>query len=261
MSVRFPTEWMAMASSPSGTGDDDRPPLHAVGRQDRHLRLVDDRQRHGRAERPRVRDRERAAGDLVGRQLLRPGPCRQVADLTGDGAQPLAVGLPDDRHHQALEVEVDGDPEVDVVVDDQLVLAERGVDLGVLGDGVDDGPRDERQVGEPEALGGAPLVLRRPAHPLDGFEVGLDRRVHVSGGRLRADHVLGGPAADVRVRDGGVALARLRRRWSAGRAASTAPPRAPARREPPRWPRPRRARQEPSPCRLLLRRPSGRRRV
>ena len=64
----------------------------------------------------------------------------EVADLAGDGPQPLAVGVLDDRHHQALEVEVDGDAEVDVVVDDQLVLAEGGVDLGVLADGVDDRP-------------------------------------------------------------------------------------------------------------------------
>ena len=69
-------------------------------------------------------------GDVVGPELLRPRPAGEVADLAGDGPQPLAVGVVDDRHHQALEVEVDGDAEVDVVVHDQLALAEAGVDWG-----------------------------------------------------------------------------------------------------------------------------------
>src|SRR5207253_2975855 len=79
---------------------------------------------------------ERPAGDLVGGELLGPGPGGEVADLPGDGPQPLAVGVVDDRDHEALEVHVDGDAEVHVVVHDQLGLAERAVHLGVLGDGV-----------------------------------------------------------------------------------------------------------------------------
>ena len=63
---------------------------------------------------------------------------------------------------QALEVEVDGDAEVDVAVDDQLVVADRRVDVRELADGVDDGAGDERQVGEAEALLGLERVLARP---------------------------------------------------------------------------------------------------
>ena len=59
-----------------------------------------------------------------GAELLGPGPAGEVGDLAGDGPQPLAVGVVDDRHDQALEVEVDGDAEVDVVVHDQLALAD-----------------------------------------------------------------------------------------------------------------------------------------
>ena len=78
-----------------GQRGDDRLADDGVGRQDRHLRLVDDRERQHRAGRAVVGDRERAAGDLVGHQLLRPGPAGEVVDLPGDGAEPLALGAAD----------------------------------------------------------------------------------------------------------------------------------------------------------------------
>ena len=81
----------------------------------------------------------------------------EVADVAGDGAHALAVGVADDRDHEALEVEVDGDPEVQVVVHDQRLVGEGGVHLGELVERVDDGPGHERQVGEAEALLGLPL--------------------------------------------------------------------------------------------------------
>ena len=37
----------------------------------------------------------------------------EVDDLPGDGPQALGVGVADDRHQEALVVEVDGDAEVD----------------------------------------------------------------------------------------------------------------------------------------------------
>jgi hypothetical protein len=46
-------------------------------------------------------------------------------------------------------------------VDDQLVVADAGVEVRELGEAVDDRPGDERQVGEAEALGGLPVVLDR----------------------------------------------------------------------------------------------------
>ena len=95
-----------------GALDHDRLLADAVGGQDRDLRLVDDRQRQRGAERAHVRDRERAADDLVGAELLALGARREVADLARDQAQPLAVGVADHRRDQALEVEVDRDAEV-----------------------------------------------------------------------------------------------------------------------------------------------------
>src|SRR5690606_21874907 len=101
---------------------------------------------------------------------------------------------------------------VDVVVHDQLVLAEGRVDLGELADGVDDGPADEGQVGEAEALVGLEPGALGPPHLLDRLVVDLDRRVDVGRGLLRADHVLGGAPADVAVRDDRVPLPRPGRR-------------------------------------------------
>ena len=72
--------------------------------------------------------------DVVGAELLVAGPVGEVGDLPGKGAQPLGVGVVDDRNDQALEVEVDGDAEVDVVVHDQLVVADRRVDVRELAD-------------------------------------------------------------------------------------------------------------------------------
>ena len=45
-----------------------------------------------------------------------------------------------DRHEQTLVVEVDGDAEVDEVVHDELVVADAGVEVRELGEGVDDRP-------------------------------------------------------------------------------------------------------------------------
>ena len=119
----MPTEWIPIASRPVRRRDDDRPALDPVGREDRHLRLVDDRRRHERPERARVRDRERPAHDVVGRQLARAGPVGEVGHRAGEAAQRLTVGVAHDGHDEPALVEVDGDPEVDVVVDDERVVA------------------------------------------------------------------------------------------------------------------------------------------
>ena len=134
----------------------------------------------------------------------------EVVDLAGDEPQALAVGVADHRGDEALEVEVDRDRQVDVVVDDQRVVADARVDLRELVHGVAERARDERQVGEREALGRLPLGLVRGAHAFDALEVDLDRRVHVRARRQRLHHVLGGAPADVVERDDLVARDRGR---------------------------------------------------
>src|SRR6185312_13004012 len=55
---------------PFGIADNDRALDDRLEVEDRDLRLVDHRRRHQRAELAGVRDREGAAVDLVGRQLV-----------------------------------------------------------------------------------------------------------------------------------------------------------------------------------------------
>ena len=87
-----------------------------------------------RAERTHVRDRERPAGQLVGRELLGPGPGAEVAHLPGQEPQPLAVRGAHDGRDQAVEVEVDGDAEVDVAVDDETLAVDARVHVRVVGE-------------------------------------------------------------------------------------------------------------------------------
>ena len=190
-----------------GAGHHDGLAVDRVRRQDRHLRLVDDRHRQHRSRRAVVRDGERPATDLVGSELLRLRPTRQVVDLTSDRAQPLAVGIADHGHDEALIFEIDGDAEVDVVVHDDLVLADAGVEVWELGQRVDRRPADERQVGQAEALVLLPLPLHGAAGAVDVGEVHLDDAERVRADRLAHDHVGAGQLADLREPDAAVALA------------------------------------------------------
>src|SRR4029077_13908567 len=121
--------------------------------------VVEEAGGHHRPGRAVVGDGEGAALDLVGRQAPALGPAGEVHDLAGDGPQALGVGVPDHRHQQALVTQIHGDAEVDELVHDELAVAHGGVEVGEVGEGVDHGPADERQVGEGEAFGALPLAL------------------------------------------------------------------------------------------------------
>jgi hypothetical protein len=54
----------------------------------------------------------------------------------------------DDGHHQRLEPDVDGDAEVDAPVDDQLVVADAGVEVTELAERVDGCSRNEGEEAE-----------------------------------------------------------------------------------------------------------------
>ena len=64
-----------------------------------------------------LRVRARSARSLISRAMAR---------------EPLGLGVADDRGQQALVVEIDGDAEVDVVVHDELVVADAGVEVREL---------------------------------------------------------------------------------------------------------------------------------
>ena len=133
---------------------------------------------------------------------------REIADLAGDQPQALAVGVADHRRDQALELEVDGDAEVDVAVHDERLALDARVHVRVVVHDVAERTGDEREVREREALFGLPLRLVRAAHALDPLEVDAHRRVDVRAGRERPHHVLGRAPADVVERHDLVAGAR-----------------------------------------------------
>ena len=118
------------------------------------LRLVDDRERDPRARPARVRDRERAAREVVGRELASPGPgvaTSWIAAASARSRSPSAsrtTGTTRPWKSRSTAM-----PRLNAAVHDAASSpSTRGVHERILAQRVDDGPRDERQVGEREAF-------------------------------------------------------------------------------------------------------------
>ena len=149
-----------MTSPRSGSCDHDRALHDRAGAEDRHLRLVDDRGVEQRAPAAGVGQRERAAAQLVGRDLVGAGPLGQVGDLRAIPARLRSPASWMTGHEQAA-LGVHGDAEVlGVVVGDRAgLLVDGGVHRRVRLERLDRGLREERQ--------------ERELHALAGLEVGL----------------------------------------------------------------------------------------
>jgi hypothetical protein len=68
---------------------------------------------------------------------------------------------------------------VDVVVHDERALAHRRIEMWELVQRVAQCTHDEWQVGEAEPFALLPRLTLRPPHPLDPYEIDLDRREYV----------------------------------------------------------------------------------
>ena len=99
--------------------------------QDADLRLVDDREAVQVSEAARVRDREAAALELVGGELLRARAVGEILDGLREPGQREPIGVARDRHHQAF-FGLDRDPDVDVLLLHDRVLEHRGVEAREL---------------------------------------------------------------------------------------------------------------------------------
>ena len=73
--------------------------LDSTHAQDRHLRLIDDRETEEVAEDARVRDRESSPLNIIRQKLFCPRTAGQVVDCTGQSGKVLAVGLFHDRNN------------------------------------------------------------------------------------------------------------------------------------------------------------------
>ena len=181
-------------------GDDFGFLVEAADAEDGALRLVDDRGAELLAEDAGVGEGEGATGDLVGSELLAAGAVGYVDDGAGDAEEVLLFRLLDDGDDEA-PVERDGDADVDVLVVADGVAFDRAIDDGVLAQRDDGGARDERHVGELDAVALLVLRLLLFAELDDARHVHLEDGVDVRAGALRLDHALRDDGAHLRHRD------------------------------------------------------------
>ena len=143
-----------------------------------------------------VRDRERAALDVVRDELLRAGAFREVGDRASRAEQVQALRVPDHRHDQALAaLERDGDAEVHELLAHDRVAADLAVHPRPVLDRRDRRARDEGEVREVDAVALLILGLQPLADVHDLRQVDLEHGRHVRRSVERAAHVLGDAAA------------------------------------------------------------------
>ena len=139
---------------------------------------------------PSERDRERAALHLVGLELAVARELGQLAHLLGDLGHALLVGVADHRHDQPVR-RVGGEADVPVVLQDQRVAVEAGVELGELLQRRDRRLHHERQHADLDAallqllvhlhaelleVGDVGLVVRRDVRDDDPVAMQVGRR-------------------------------------------------------------------------------------
>ncbi len=161
--------------------------------EDRDFRRVDDRRERRAADAAQARDRE-AAALHVGRAELAFARLRgERRHLRGDREHALLVGVLDHRHDEAVR-RVGGEADVEVLLQDQVVAVERGIDVRELpqrGDARLDQEREHRHLD----AGLLVLLVERDA---EGLEVGDVRLVelrdvrnhHPVAGEVRAGDLL-----------------------------------------------------------------------
>ena len=105
--------------------------LDRVHAEDAALRRIDDRRREQRAEDAAVGDRERAAFEVLGLEFVLGGAAAEVVDRLLDFGEAQPLGESQHGHDQALRA-ADGDADVVVVPIDDLVVANFGIERGLI---------------------------------------------------------------------------------------------------------------------------------
>jgi hypothetical protein len=119
--------------------------VEAADAEDCALRLVDDWCSKLLAEDTGVCEREGAAGDLIGRQLLSAGAVGYIDDGAGYAEEVFLLCLLDDGNDEA-PLERNGNADVDVLVITDRLAFNRAVDDRVLAQRNDGGAGDEGHV-------------------------------------------------------------------------------------------------------------------
>ena len=168
--------------------------------EDGCLWLRDDRGSELLAEDAGVGEGEGAARYFVGGEFLGAGAVGDVDDGAGDAEETLLLRLLNDGDNQT-PVESDGDADVDVLVVEDGFALHRGVDDGVLAEGLHGGARDEWHVGQLHAIALLVLALFLLAQFDDARHVHLEDSVDVRAGGLGLDHALGDDGTHLGKRD------------------------------------------------------------
>src|SRR5262249_52023363 len=157
---------VADAADRDGILDDHRRLIDRANAENRDLRLIDHRRADKTAETAEVGDREGAAGNLVRLELPGAGEAREIHTRELETEDILLVRIADHGNDQPV-LQRDRDPDIDFVVIDDVVIIERRVEQRILPEAGYRRARDERQVGQREAVVGLELPLEAIAHLRD----------------------------------------------------------------------------------------------
>src|SRR5690606_22037078 len=158
------------------------PLLDATDTEDRHLRLINDREADDGAEDARVGNGEGATLHLLRCQLLPPSSLRQVIDPIRHAHQRQLIGSLHHGHDEALW-ESDSNADVDRLAVDNIRTRDRSVQFRMLPQRQSHGTCDERRVADAYPLRLPPLTMEgsQLVHPR---VIHLDVRMRVRGDPL-----------------------------------------------------------------------------
>jgi hypothetical protein len=165
--------------------------MDAIQRENRDLRLIDDRRRDERTEAAGVREGVCAARELVGAEFSGADPLRHGLNAAGDPRQAQCLRAPQDRRDQPFKIQIHGDGEIHVGVQPQSLALDTCIEGGIRGKrpaGSVCYERQERQC-DSEAL--APRCFVLLACRNHATEVHFHRLQHMWAGRLRTHHMFG----------------------------------------------------------------------
>ena len=173
------------------------PLLDLVHAEDGRLRRVQDRRRHQRAVDATVGDGEGAAREVGDRQLAVACLAAEIADALLDAREVQRVGVTQHRHDEALR-RADGDTDVVVVLVDDLLAFDLGIDRRQLLEPRDAGLHEEGHEAQPGAVLLLEIVLEPLAQPHHRGHVHLVEGGEHGGGVLRLLEAVGDGAAEPR---------------------------------------------------------------
>ena len=158
--------------------------------EDANLRLIDDGRAHDVAEGADVGHGVCSASGIIRLELSISCSVSEVVDPRSQTDQTQLVRVVNDRHDQIAGRQRRRHAQIDLLLDDNPVAVNTGIDAREIPNGLDNGlsnQRRESQFGSVRLLEGS-LVALPPLH--DFGHIDLDETGYVWAGLLRANHVI-----------------------------------------------------------------------